>query len=84
MVLQRPRHGGRGLAGADDDGAALRRRGQMRRHAKRGLRGGDRGVEHAAQQQSRVHCAVLSRHWSMPWPAKLFKFGSMGDGRDVQ
>ena len=41
----------------------------------RGLRRGDRGVEHAAQQKFRVHCAILPRHWTMAWPPKLLKSG---------
>ena len=52
MLLHGGRHGGSGLAGADDDRPALGRRdfGDMRGQAGRGMRGADRGVEHFAKK----------------------------------
>ncbi len=49
MVFDRARHRRRGLAGADDDGAALGRRRQVGRHAARRVRRRERGIEQALQ-----------------------------------
>ena len=53
VVLDGARHGGGRLAGAHHHGAALGRRRQKRRDAARRVAGGERGVEHAAQQGAR-------------------------------
>ena len=53
MGLDGARHGGGSLAGAHHHGAALGRRRQKRRDAARRVAGGERGVEHAAQQGAR-------------------------------
>ena len=52
MLLDRRGHGGGGLAGADDDGAALGRRDfrQIGRQAKRRMRRAHGGVEHFAKE----------------------------------
>lgn len=52
--LERARHRRRALAGADDDRAAGRQIGQVRRQRMRGLRRFDGRVEHAPQQDARV------------------------------
>ena len=49
VILDRLRHGGRGLAGAEDDGASFRRRREVAGDdaGRKGCR--NRGIEHAAQ-----------------------------------
>lgn len=64
--LDRLRHRGSGLAGADHYRAALGRRGQVRRQAVAGADGSDRGIEQVAQQRARVglsgmRCGALGR-----------------------
>src|SRR3984957_11521171 len=58
IVLHRPGHRCRGLAGADHHQPSARRWRQMRRHAQRRLRGADGSVEHAPQQ--RAHCGRIA------------------------
>src|SRR5579883_2855339 len=54
MGFDRGRHGGRGLAGADDDRAAFGRRREMGRHAMRRRRRFNRGGEHALEQRAMI------------------------------
>ena len=50
VILDRARHGGGGLAGADHDGAALGRRRQMRRQDSGRVGRVERGIEQAAEE----------------------------------
>ena len=69
MRLDGGRHRGRGLAGADDDRAALRPRRQMRRHAQGWRRGVHRRVEHGEQQ-----AAMIDAHGLLPIGFTRFRF----------
>ena len=56
--LDGSRHRRGGLAGADHDGPALRRLGQVLRDAQRRRGRRDRGIEHVAQQRAIVHAVT--------------------------
>ncbi len=73
VILDRPRHGRRGLAGADDDQPAAVIRRQMRRHAQGRIGGRDGGVEQAAQHLARIH--PLVHFGSQPRPASVVVSG---------
>jgi hypothetical protein len=50
MIFDGTGHGGRGLARPDHDQTAMRRRRKVGRHAPRGLRSRDGGIEQSAQK----------------------------------
>jgi hypothetical protein len=68
VLLQRPGHRRRGLAGTDHDQSAARWFRQVLRDAVRRLRGGDRRLEHLAQQAA----GFMGLHRSSPDQAASF------------
>ncbi len=66
VVLDRLRHGGRGLAGAEDDRPPARRRGQVGQDRARGRRDLDRGIEQLAQTRLAFDHPLWRTHGSGP------------------
>ncbi len=73
MILDRPRHRRRGLAGADHDQPPAIVRRQMRRHAQGRIGSRDGGVEQAAQHRARIHPRIP--FGNQPRPASVAASG---------
>ena len=68
VLLDRLGHRGRGLAGAEDDGAPSGWRRQVPRHDPVGERSGDGRIEHRAKQVR--HCRLCCGHGTPPFPVQ--------------